>query len=165
MDMTFTPSQIAELVFGQENSHAPQEDTQSLRITLCDRAADGRECFLTCLDVLLNGLLRVFGGDPQQASPSQSPSVNISDIDEADFESCITKRMRAMLDVYPILVAVPSSIGVGGGGAPSEYVAPLDSATNNGSTTFREGGRLEDYGATFCIRGRWLMLRFKSVVV
>eukprot|EP00798_Chlamydomonas_sp_ICE-L_P003051 gene3051-biopygen20793 len=134
------------LVFQENNNH----ESPSLRITLCDGAIDGRECFLTCLDVLLKGLLRVFGGG--------ASAVNISDIEDAEFERCITNRMRAMLDVYPEIESccVTSSL------LPTQsiYVAPLDSIKD--TNVLRVGGDMEDYGVTFCIRGIWLMLRFKS---
>jgi hypothetical protein len=141
MNMTLTCSHIAELVFQENNNH----ESPSLRITLCDLAIDGRECFLTCLDVLLKGLLLVFGGG--------ASAVNISDIEDAEFERFITNRMRAMLDVYP---EIESCCGVP---TQSIYVAPLDSIKDN--NVLRVGGDLEDYGVTFCIRGIWLMLRFK----
>jgi hypothetical protein len=85
--MTLSPADIASFTFDENGARPP-----GVRIALCDM--DGaRDTFLVAIDVLVMGLVRLFGDGVG--------AVELANVDEARFLRC-ADMMKRSLDIYPV---------------------------------------------------------------
>jgi hypothetical protein len=102
---------------------------------------DNKYCFLTYVDIVVKGLVKVFGGE--------RGLVNVDNISSDEFFTSVVIPMRSIMDMYPVLESWSET-------SSSVWVSDLHSF----ESAVQEGGDIEDYGIKLCLSNGQYILRF-----